>query len=169
MDRQLILKRIVKNAIVLALYVVLTLVSQPIAFSGIQFRIAEILVLLCFFNRDYTIGITLGCLLSNIVSPFGPWDLLIGTGATLIACLAISFMKHLGIAALMPIITNSFLVAIEYAYLWETPWPYWYSVGIIAAGEAVVMVVGYVVYFFVMKKEVMLNLIDAKRNRDFKW
>lgn len=169
-DNQILIRRIVKNAIVLALYVALTFASSSLAFGangGIQFRVSELLILLCFFNRDYVIGITLGCFLCNLASPFMPWDLLIGTGATLIAALAISFMKHLGIAVLIPIITNSFLIAIEYEMFEITP--YWLGVGFIALGETVVIIISYILCLFIMKKEAVLDLIDAKRNRDFKW
>ena len=46
------IRRIVMNAAVAALYVVLTLVSYPLAFEAVQFRIAEMLMLLCFFRKD---------------------------------------------------------------------------------------------------------------------
>lgn len=44
------------NALVAATYVVLTYASTPIAFRAIQFRIAEIMMLLPFFNKKYAIG-----------------------------------------------------------------------------------------------------------------
>lgn len=167
-DNQILVRRIVKNAIVLALYVVLTFVSYPVSFTGLQFRISELLVLLCFFNRDYVIGITLGCFLCNFASgALFPWDLLIGTGATLLSCLAISFSKHLGIAILFPIIFNSFLVGYEYYFILHQP--YWISVGEVALGESIIIVISYILCLLIMKKEAMLNLIDANRNRDFKW
>lgn len=167
-DRQLLIRRIAKNAIVLALYVALTFASYPVSFTGLQFRVSELLVLLCFFNRDFIFGITLGCFLCNFASgPLFPWDLLIGTGATLLSCLAISFSRRLGIAILFPIAINSFVIGIEYWWLLEQP--YWFSVGEIAIGEATIIVIGYVFCLLFMKKEVMLDLIDAKSNRSFKW
>lgn len=166
-NNQTLIKRIAKNAIVLAIYVVLTFVSTPISFSGIQFRLSGLVVLLCFFNRDYVIAVTLGCLLSNLASPFMPWDLLIGTAGTFLSALAISFSRHLGMAMLFPIIANSFLVAVEYT--WYLEWDYWYSVGIIALGETVVMIVSYILCLWLMKKESLQKLIDAKQNTDFKW
>ena len=87
---------IVRNGIMAALYVVLTLISYPISYGLYQLRISEALVLLCFFRKDYTIGITLGCLIANAFSPeLGPIDMLIGTSATLISCLLVCFCKHL--------------------------------------------------------------------------
>ena len=168
-ERQKLIQRIVKNAIICALYVVLTFVSYPIAFSGIQFRVSEILVLLCFFNRDYVIGITLGCFLTNLASPFMPWDLLIGTGATLVAALGLSFAKHLGIALLLPIVSNSFLVAIEYVFFAETKVAYWIAVGEIAIGEVSMILIGYIIILLIMKKPKIQEIFGVKRNQDFKW
>lgn len=166
-NQQIVIKRIIKNAIILALYVVLTFVSYPISFSGFQFRLSEILILLCFFNRDYIIGISLGCFLVNFASPMMPWDLLIGTFATFLSCVAISFIKYLGIASLCPIIINAFLVGYEYYFILSQP--FWLSVGEVALGETVMIIISYLVIMLTMKKEVMLNLIDAKQHRNFKW
>ena len=47
------IKDITRLAIVAALYVALTYVSYPFAYGYMQFRISEILVLLCFFRKDY--------------------------------------------------------------------------------------------------------------------
>ena len=83
------------NALLAALYVVFTLVISPIAFNAIQFRLSELFVLFCFFNKRYSIGLTLGCLIANIFSPLGVLDIGFGTAATLLACIGIMFSKHL--------------------------------------------------------------------------
>lgn len=166
-DTQFLIRRIAKNAIVLALYVALTFVSYPLSYANFQFRLSEILVLLCFFNRDYIIGITLGCLLSNIASPMMPWDLLIGTSATLLSCLSISFFKHLGIAMILPILFNSFIIGAEYNFVLQEP--YWISVGQVAIGETAAIIASYIICLLVMKRENIQNIISVKRNKDFKW
>jgi len=168
-DNKDILNRIARNAIVLAFYVGLTFMSYPFAFSGFQFRISEILILLCFFNRDYVFGITLGCFLSNFAS-IGtmPFDFLIGTAATLLSCLVVSFSKHLGIAILFPIIFNSFIVGIEYYYFLNIK-PYMLGVGMVALGESVMIIISYILCLIFMKKETMQKIIKANRNLDFKW
>ena len=50
-------KDIAFTAIIAALYAVLTLVTYPISFLGIQFRLSEILIILTFFNRSYSVGL----------------------------------------------------------------------------------------------------------------
>ena len=81
-------KMIAYNSIVAAIYVVLTVVCFYASYGLLNFRISEILNILVFFNPAYIIGLTVGCLISNafglLLSMAGPWDLLIGTGATLI-------------------------------------------------------------------------------------
>ena len=94
-------KKITQNAVIAALYFVLTLISSPLSFGLIQFRISEFLMLLCFFRKDYVIGVTVGCFLSNLamsatILGAGGWiDLLIGTAATLISGLIMPYTKRL--------------------------------------------------------------------------
>src|SRR5574344_952434 len=84
-------KKIAQNAIIAAVYFVLTMALPGLSYGQIQFRIAELLVLLCFWRPDFVIGVTLGCFLANINSTLGPWDLLLGTSATFFSCLLVSF------------------------------------------------------------------------------
>lgn len=112
------IKSITNISIVAALYVALTYIFGFISFGEIQFRIAEILMLLCFFNRKYTISLVIGCLLANLFSPYGIIDVLFGTLATFIACLGLMLFnkKHLFIASLMVPIGN-IIVGIEIAII----------------------------------------------------
>ena len=87
--RKITTKDIVSNALIAALYVVLTLITYPISFLGIQFRFAEILVLLCFFRKDYSIGLIIGCAIANLASSIGLVDVGFGTAATVVACVCI--------------------------------------------------------------------------------
>ena len=83
------LKDIVIYASVAAIYVVLTWIFGAFSFGPIQLRISEVLVLLCFFNKKYFIPLTLGCLISNLMSPYS-LDVLFGTVATMISLFFIS-------------------------------------------------------------------------------
>lgn len=154
------------NAVVAAIYFLLTFISSPFAFLGVQIRIAEALVLLCFFRRDFTYGLTLGCFLANLMSPLGIWDVVFGTAATLVSCLAVSFMKQLAISTLIPVAINAFIVGAELHFLYEEP--FWINVGLVAAGEFIaVSIVGYLVFFFIGKRPGFQRLIGANMNQDF--
>ena len=130
-------KEIATNSIVATLYIVLTIVATPLSYGAIQFRISEILVLLCFFNYKYIFGLTIGCFIANLNSPTMSLDLLFGTSATVLACLGIIACKYLWMAIFPPIIFNGFIVAWELTFFDS---PFWFSVGTIMLGEAVVLI-----------------------------
>ena len=158
---------IVSNALIAALYVVLTLITYPISYLGIQFRFAEILVLLCFWRKNYSVGLTIGCAIANLASSIGLVDVGFGTLATIIACVGIMFSKWLAIACLFPIVSNAFIVGFElYQFLGL---PFWLSVGQVALGETVVMIVGYILFMVLKRRKTFFDTIGANQNIEFKW
>ncbi|MGT2711034.1 QueT transporter family protein [Streptococcus oriscaviae] len=72
-------------ALVAAIYVALTLTPplNAISFGAIQFRLSEMLNFLAFYNRKYIIGVTIGCMISNLIG-FGIVDLFVGGLSTLV-------------------------------------------------------------------------------------
>ena len=165
--RKITTKDIVSNALIAALYVVLTLITYPISFLGIQFRFAEILVLLCFFRKDYSVGLIIGCAIANLASSIGLVDVGFGTAATVVACVCIMFCKHLAIACIFPVVANAFVVGFElYQFLGL---PFWLSVGEVAIGEFTVMVVGYILYMILKRRPWFFTTIRANQNIAFKW
>ena len=51
---------IVSQAIIASLYVVLTVIVGPLSYMAIQLRFSEILILLCFYKKDYIAGLSIG-------------------------------------------------------------------------------------------------------------
>ena len=163
-----IVKIIATNAVVAALYVAITFAIAPIAYGALQVRLSEALVLLCFFNRRYTYGLTLGCLIANLFSTMLPWDLIFGTLATLLSCLVISFCRHLAIACLAPIVFNGFIVGAELYFILEEP--FWFSVGFVALGELIAVgVLGYALFMLIGKRPFVQQTLGFNRNLEFKW
>lgn len=163
-----VIRSITVNAVVAVIYFLLTFFTPTISFLGMQIRIAECLILLCFFRRDYVVGITLGCIFANFNSPMMFYDVLFGSLATLISALLISFMKNLFVATLIPVVINGFIVGAELYFILEEP--FWINVGFVAAGEFIaVSIVGYIIFMIFGKKKYFQNLIGAKKNLDFKW
>ena len=91
MKSDLLTKRITRTAIIAAIYAATTLAIAPFAYGSIQFRISEILVLLALFDPLYISGLTLGCLIANMLGPNGLLDIIFGTLATFISLIAIYF------------------------------------------------------------------------------
>ena len=160
-------KDIAFTAIIAALYAVLTLVAYPISFLGIQFRISEIMIILVFFNRRYSVGLIIGCALANLASPLGFYDVLFGTLATTLAVLALCFIPYLAIDLFLAVAFNAFIVGAELYFLLEEG--FWISTGLVALGEFAVLLVGYIIVLIIRKKPGFYKLNQANRNTEFKF
>ncbi len=108
-------KRLVRAAMVAAIYVVLCLVLAPFSYGAVQVRLAEMLCLLPVFGAEYIVAVTLGCFLANLLGSTLV-DVVFGTAATLLACLvtyAVRKMRVGGLAipsAIPPIVSNAVIV-----------------------------------------------------------
>lgn len=109
-------KKLTMMALLTALYVVLTFLVAPFSYGQIQFRISEILTLLCFYNPIYVISITIGAFITNLASPLGIIDIVIGSLHSLISCYAMTKVKDIRIASLFPALF-SFIIGFEIAYV----------------------------------------------------
>lgn len=155
---------LVLNAAVAAIYFALTAALAPIGYGAVQFRISEILVLLAFWRKDLTIGLTLGCIFANVygsaIGSVTPWDILIGSGATLVSCLLMSFASpRLFVAALWPILLNGIAIGAELTWLIPAFPEFWQNALSVAAGEAIVMVIAYVIFLAVCRNQRFFSLL----------
>lgn len=138
-------KRLTRTAIIAAIYAVITVAIAPLSYMGVQFRISEILVLLAVFDPLYIGGLTLGCLIANLLGPNGPMDVLFGTLATFISVYAIyltgklikNYKIKLLIASIWPTIFNGLIIGWMLNKLYGLPLIL--SVGEVALGELVVI------------------------------
>ena len=175
-------KSIAINAIIAALYAVITMLCGPLSYEFSQFRISEFMNLLVFFNPTYTIGLTLGCLIANLASLYGVYDIVSGTLATLISCLLIvgcsKVVKNLFLAGLIPCLVNAIIVpfTIYLANLGTVDQinlaaMYWIMFGWVFLGEFVCIIgIGYPLFFILKRKGVrLLEMLNLNRNLDFKW
>ncbi|HEY8395634.1 MAG TPA: QueT transporter family protein [Bacilli bacterium] len=157
------IKAIIRQSVIAALYVALTLAISPIAYGAIQFRISEILVLLCFFRRDYIFGLVLGCAIANFFSPMALTDVPFGTLATFISVLLISRSKNLFLASLFPVLANGLIIGLELHFVLKEPLVM--SMVYVACGEFLaVSVVGVIVFTVFSKSKAFLEMIEANQN-----
>ena len=134
------------NGIIGGTYAALTLVASALnlAYGPVQFRFSEALTILPFLFPGTAPGLILGCFAANLLSPYGPLDVVIGTLATLLAALVTQWTDKPWLALLSPVVFNGILVGGMIA---------WYEVGFtakflpvfglnalwVAVGEAVVV------------------------------
>jgi uncharacterized membrane protein len=81
-------KRICRAGVVAALYVTLTYVFMPFAFGPFQIRPAEALCILPLFFSEAIPALWIGCMLSNLSSPYFVYDVIFGGLATLLASIS---------------------------------------------------------------------------------
>ena len=90
-----------------------------LAYGSIQFRFSEALTILAAISPAAIPGLTIGCFLGNITSPYGLIDIICGTVATFLAAV-LSYktrnvkLKNLPlVSAIFPVLTNAVIVGIE--------------------------------------------------------
>ena len=159
-------KNLVRLALVAALYAALTLALPGLSFGAIQFRFSEILVLLCFYRKDYSISLILGC----FISPRALMDMIFGTLATAIAVIPMFYIKNIWLASLLPVVSNGIIIAIELLVCYGSEPPVWFNMLTVGAGELVVVtVIGCVLFKLVFERSSrLMNVIGANKPNYFK-
>ena len=105
-------------ALVAALYAVMGYFASIFgwAFGPVQCRFAEALTVLPFVFPAAAPGLVVGCLITNLLSPYGPLDPIFGTLATAIAAWLTIKMPRWYLAALPPILVNALILPAMWAW-----------------------------------------------------
>jgi len=103
-------------AVIAALYAALTIGGYGFSYGPVQLRVSEALTVLPFFFPTAIPGLFIGCLTANLISPYGPLDLVFGSLATLLAAFWTSRMKSRWLAPLPPVLCNAVIVGATIAY-----------------------------------------------------
>ena len=160
-------KRLCRAGIIAALYAALTYAFAPLAFGPFQLRPAEALCILPIFFPEAVPALYVGCMLSNMASPFFLYDVFIGSLATLLAALGTymvgRFFKKdgfkLGIGGLFPVLFNALIIPVIIVFLCggtdgysSAATAYFAYMGSIALTEAVCVYALGTPPYFAMKK-----------------
>ena len=111
---------IAEAAVIAAMYAVLTIVI-PGGSGQIQIRVSEALTILPFFTPAAIPGLVIGCLIANIFVGAGPYDIIFGSLATLLAAYLTYKMPKKFLAPLPPVLVNAFIVGSELAFIYKVP------------------------------------------------
>lgn len=105
-------RQLTHAAIIAALYAVLAIGASVfgITYGPIQCRVSEALCVLPFFFPEAVPGLFIGCLIANILSPYGALDIIFGSLATLLAAMATAKMRKKWLAPLPPVIANGLII-----------------------------------------------------------
>lgn len=97
-------------AMLAAVYAVLTMVLPIPQYGGIQIRLAEALTVLPYLFPVATPGLFVGCLIANLLSPYGMLDVIAGSAATLLACMWTQRVQNRWLAPVPAVVCNAVIV-----------------------------------------------------------
>ena len=150
---------ITRGAIVAAMYVALTYLASMLGLSSgvIQFRISEALCILPMFMPEAIPGLAIGCFLSNALTGCVPWDIALGTVATLIGAVGAYLLRKLPrgliwLATLPTVLANAIIVPFVLMYAYGIEGGYLYFMLTVGIGEIVCAGIGGTLLYFAMKK-----------------
>ena len=107
-------RQITLAAAVAALYALLTYFGSifGLTYGPVQFRFAEALCVLPFLFPTAAPGLFVGCLIANLLSPYGLVDVVCGSAATLIA----ARVRHRWLAPLPAVLSNGVIIGAMLAW-----------------------------------------------------
>lgn len=163
-------KRLCRSAVIAALYIVLTYAFGMLSSQGfLQIRPAEALCILPLFYAEAIPALYVGCMLANIISLFGIYDVFFGSLATLFAAICTYLVgrifrnafARISLGGLFPILLNAFLIPLIIVLLYgdvggyETATiAYWAYFASLFCTQAIwVYALGAPLYFFVDKMQ----------------
>jgi len=136
---------LIQSAIIAAIYAATSIFIGPLGYSWVQLRIGEALTPLPFvLGAPAVMGLTIGCLITNLMSPVGLPDVVIGSMLTLSAAILswkLSFNEPL-LACLYPVLINAIGVSSYLSIFFGVP--YFITVLTVGLGESIaVLCIGY--------------------------
>ena len=139
------LREITVTAALAALYFALCFAFAGISYGPVQFRIAEVLLILAAYNKKYCAGIIIGTFIANQYM-YGWIDMLAGTFATVLVCAAIilareGLMKKAA-AVVAASLFNGVIIGLMLSYIFGEPGALWFIMATVALGQLAVVLAG---------------------------
>ena len=106
--------QLTRAALIAALYVILTFLSQMFGLASgvIQIRLSELLTVTPLLFKEAIPGLWIGCILANMLTGCALWDVAFGSLATLIGAIGTYYIgrKKPILGPIFPIISNMIIV-----------------------------------------------------------
>ena len=132
--------KLANAGMIAALYVVLTYIANlaGLASGAIQVRLSEALTILPVFTVAAVPGLTVGCVLANLLTGCAAWDVVFGSLATLIGAVGTRLLKDRPMLAwIPPVVSNAVIVPIILLKVYGVPDAWWFLVLTVGAGEII--------------------------------
>lgn len=183
-------KRLCRAGIIAALYVALTCAFGMMSYVGLfQFRPAEALCLLPLFYAEAVPALWVGCMLANVISLYGVYDVFIGSAVTLVAAVCTyligrairetgtkmrSHLARVFLGGIFPVTLNALIIPVVIVYIGgfteggtASSVYLWNFVSLFVSQSIWVYALGAPLYFFVtkMRKKNVAPFTDGKRRK----
>ena len=140
--------------LIAALYTVLTLIVSALGLASgvIQIRLSEALCILPIFLPAAIPGLTIGCLISNLITGCIWQDILFGTLATLIGAVGARLLRKIPWLAPLPtVVANTVIVPFVLAYGYGFEGGVLYFMGTVGIGELLSAYLAGMVFYYAVK------------------
>ncbi len=158
---------LIMNAVIAALYFVITATIAPFGFTNIQFRISELFNHFIVFNKKFFWGIVGGVFLANLFLSPTKVDLIFGLAHTILSlCITMLIGRFIANKLLLMLINsfifsfNMFIIAYMlkvFLHLEDTFMFLWVTSGV---SEFITMVVAIPIVYFIAKRINLKQLIS---------
>lgn len=144
-------KKLANQAMIAAIYTVLSVCLSAISYGPVNIRISEALTLLPVFAFGNVWGVTIGCFLTNVIGLFsganilGALDIVLGTFATFSAAVLTYLLRNAKVknlpvfSVLPPVVLNALIVGWELCIFVNNgvfnPLIFWAQAASVALGE----------------------------------
>ena len=132
--------QITAGGVIAALYVVLTVLAAQfnLASGAIQVRFSEGLTIMPLFTVAAIPGLTVGCVLANLLTGCAAWDVVFGSLATLIGAVGTRLLRKKPLLAwIPPVLSNAVIVPIILMKVYGVEDAWWFLTLTVGAGEVI--------------------------------
>ena len=158
-------QKVAFGGVIAALYVVLTMIAAAmgLASGAIQVRLSEALTILPVFTAAAVPGLTVGCVLANMITGCAAWDVVFGSLATLLGAVGTRLLRNRPhLAWIPPVVSNMAIVPIVLMKVYGVPDAWWYLVLTVGAGEVIACgVLGMLLYHALEKKPGIMGPLNS--------
>ena len=150
------------GGVIAALYVVLTMLAAAMGLASgvIQVRLSEALTILPVFTAAAVPGLTVGCVLANLITGCAAWDVVFGSLATLLG--ARLLRNRPVIAWIPPVVSNMAIVPVVLMKVYGVPDAWWYLVLTVGTGEVIACgLLGMLLYRALSGNRKLKEIIDG--------
>ena len=165
--KNLTTKKLCRAGVIAALYAAITFAFSSLSYGPLQIRPAEALTILPLFFAESVPALFVGCLIANLLSPYGFIDIAVGSLVTLIAAVFTRLLKKYPPAGFIPpIVLNATILPIVW-YFAAGDAAFWLNlISILLTQTLFIVGLGTPLYFGIKRAKKSFSLLNDDKIND---